>query len=513
MATKVDVAPGAHPGQTISAGEEKFERIRKTVGFFLAPALFLLFYYMPIAGLSPAAHNLAAIFVFTVTLWITEAVPIPIAAILGPILTVIFGVTTAKEAFAAFADPTIMLFLGGFILAEAMAVQGLDRRFALGILSLSAVKGNAYRILFAFGAIITFLSMWLSNTATAAMMYPIGLGVLGAIANVKAEDAGKSKFGTGMMLMVAYTASIGGIGTPIGSPPNLIGLASMEKILKVKIPFVQWMEVTVPIMIIMFIFLYFYISRTSPPPAKDASGSNDYISEQKKAMGSWTRGQINALLAFLVAVALWVYPGILAIIEGTKGPNYVHFASTFPESVVALLAASLLFVLPTNWKKREFTITAKQALNIDWGTLLLFGGGIALGDLMFKTGLAKAVGNGLVSLTGADSLISITALAIFISVLLTETTSNTAAATMVVPIVIAIATQAQVSPIPPALGATLAASMAFMLPVSTPPNAIVYGSGLVPVTKMIKTGFWLDVFAYFIILIGVLTLPKLVGLM
>lgn len=501
------------PAISISEGEAKFEKARKTLGFFLAPALFLLFYFMPMPGLTPAAHALAAIFIFTVTLWITEAVPIPIAALAGPVMTVIFGVTTAKSVFAAFSDPTIMLFLGGFILAEAMAVQGLDRRFAIGILSLNLVKGNAYRILFAFGAIITFLSMWLSNTATAAMMYPIGLGVLGALMNLNSGNAGKTNFGTGMMLMVAYTASIGGIGTPIGSPPNLIALASMEKILGIKIPFVTWMGVTVPIMLIMFLFLYVYISKMYPPPQKDASSSNQYILEQQKALGKWTRGQINALIAFLVAVALWIYPGILAILEGTKGPNYVHYTTVFPESVVAILAACLLFILPTNWKEREFTLTVKQAMNIDWGTLLLFGGGIAMGDLMFKTGLAKAIGDGLVNLTGASTLLTITALAILISMLLTETTSNTAAATMVVPIVIAIATQANVSPIPPALGAALAASMAFMLPVSTPPNAIVYGSGLVPVTKMIKTGFWLDVVAYFVILAGVMTLPKLVGLM
>ncbi len=509
MSTELNLKPGS----SISEAEEKFDRARKTIGFFLAPALFLLFYLMPIPSLSPAAHTLAAVFILTVTLWITEAIPIPIAALLGPILTVILGVTTAKEVFAAFSDPTIMLFLGGFVLAEAMAVQGLDRRFAVSILSLDFVKGNAYRILFAFGSIITFLSMWLSNTATAAMMYPIGLGVLGALMNLNKENAGKSQFGTGMMLMVAYTASIGGIGTPIGSPPNLIALASMEKILKVKIPFVSWMAVTIPIMLVMFGFLYIYITKMYPPPNKDASSSTTYIMEQKKALGKWSRGQINALIAFLVAVCLWIYPGILAVIEGTKGPNYLHYTSVFPESVVAILAACLLFVLPTNWKKREFTLTVKQALNIDWGTLLLFGGGIAMGDLMFKTGLAKAIGDGLVGLTGASTLVTITALAIFISMVLTETTSNTAAATMVVPIVIAIATQANVSPIPPALGAALAASMAFMLPVSTPPNAIVYGSGLVPITKMIKTGFWLDIFAYFVILAGVLTLPRLVGLM
>lgn len=502
------------PTTAISEAEEKFERARKTIGFFLAPAIFILIYFMPMPGLSPEAHRLAAIFALTVTLWVTEAVPIPIAAILGPILTIIFGVTSAKSLFVAYSNPTIMLFLGGFILAEAMAVQGLDRRFAIGILSMNTVKGNAYRILFAFGGIITFLSMWLSNTATAAMMFPIGLGVLAAIMNINAEAAGKSKFGTGMMLMVAYTASIGGIGTPIGSPPNLITLANIETLVGIKIPFVSWMVMTVPMMIVMFIFLYFYISKIYPPPQRDASSSTAYIDEQRKKLGSWTRGQVNALIAFLVAVVLWVFPGIVAVIEGgTSGPIYKSYSAVMPESVVALLAACLLFVLPTNWKKREFTLTVKQAMNIDWGTLLLFGGGIALGDLMFSTGLAEVIGRGLVDLTGANTLLTITALSIFIAMLLTETTSNTAAATMIVPIVIAISAQAGVNPIPPAIGAGLAASMAFMLPVSTPPNAIVYGSGLVPVTKMIKTGFWLDVVAYFVILVGVMTLPKLVGLM
>lgn len=510
MSTELNKQPDA----AYSAAEEKFERTRKTVGFILGPALFLLIFFLPMSALTPEAHKLAAIFALIIVFWVTEAIPIPIAAILGPVLAVMFGVTTASQAFAPFANPTIMLFLGGFILAEAMAVQGLDRRFAIGILSLNAVKGNAYRILFAFGAIITFLSMWLSNTATTAMMFPIGLGILAAVMNIKAEAAGGSKYGTGMMLMIAYTASIGGLGTPIGSPPNLITIANIESLVGVKIPFVTWMIMTLPIMVILFLFLYFYISRLYPPPQKDASSSIQYIEEQRKQLGSWTRGQINALIAFLVAVTLWVTPGILAIIEGgTSGPMYKALSAVVPESVVALLAACLLFILPTNWKKREFTLTVKQAMNIDWGTLLLFGGGLSLGGLMFSTGLAEVIGTGLVELTGANTLFTITALSIFIALLLTETTSNTAAATMIVPIVIAISAQAGVSPIPPALGAGIACSTAFMLPVATPPNAIVYGSGLIPITKMIRTGFVMNIVAFIVVLGGVLIMPRLFGFM
>ncbi|WP_207707566.1 SLC13 family permease [Desulfofundulus thermobenzoicus] len=502
--------------ETISEAEERFERIRRTTGLFLAPALFLLIYFWPMPGLKPQAHTLAAVMAFTITCWITECIPIPVASLLGPTLAVAFGVAGAKEAYTAMADPTVLLFLGGFVLAKAMEVHGLDRRFALRILSLGSVSRTSTMILLGVGGVTCFLSMWLSNTATAAMMFPITMGVLLAlnriIASMHGREVNNSKYQTGMLLMIAYAASIGGMGTPIGTPPNMITIGLIEKATGLRIAFFQWMMLAVPIMLLMFLVMWVYFNWRCPSIQKDLKGAADFIATERKALGTWKRGEANALIAFLVAVALWVTPGVIALVSGTTSPLFKAYNNIFPEASVALIAASLLFFLPVNFQQREFTLSWKQAVNIDWGTLLLFGGGLSLGEMMFKTGLAEAMGKGLVSMTGAHTLLAITALGQLVAILLTETTSNTAAATMVVPVVIGIASAAGVNPIPPAVAAGLGASMAFVLPVSTPPNAIIYGSGMVPITQMVKYGFLLDVIGYFLVLAGVLILTPLVGL-
>lgn len=207
----------------MSSSMHSFDRTRKTIGFFLAPILLFLLYTLPTPGLSPPGHALLAILVFTITLWVTEALPIPITSILGPVLVVIFGAASAKVVFAPFSDPIIMLFLGGFILAEAMTVHGLDRRFALAILSSRVIARHSQLIVLAFGAIVAFISMWISNTATTAMMFPIALGLVRTLSQVRNETLEESDYATdpfavGIFLLAAYMSSIGGIGTPIGSP-------------------------------------------------------------------------------------------------------------------------------------------------------------------------------------------------------------------------------------------------------------------------------------------------------
>ncbi|HSR12029.1 MAG TPA: DASS family sodium-coupled anion symporter [Thermodesulfobacteriota bacterium] len=502
---------------TLSPAEERFERIRNTVGIFLGPLVALILYLTPMPSISPQAHTLAAIIVWIVIWWITEPVPIPISSLMGAVLCVLFGVADARKALAPFAEPTIFLFLGSFILAEAMAIHGLDKRFAYGIMSLSWVGNSSARILLVYGAIAAFLSMWISNTAATAMMFPIGLGIIYTMADIVTEKTGKPidptrlRFGTGMMLIAAYAASVGGIGTPVGTPPNLIGIAMIEKFVKVKIAFFQWMVIAVPIMILMFIVLFVLMYVLHKPEIRHIEGTHEFVKRERQKLGKWSAGQINALIAFCVAVALWVIPGFIAIIYGTSHPISKAYNNYMPESIAALVAAFLLFIMPTNWKEREFTISWRQAVKIDWGTLLLFGGGITLGNLMFETKLAEAVGKGLLGFSGASSLWGITFAAIFIAIVVSEATSNTAAANMVVPVMISLSIAANVNPIPPAIGATLGASWGFMLPVSTPPNAIVYGSGMVPITKMIRAGIFFDIAGAILLWLGLRIILPVAG--
>ncbi len=322
----------------------------------------------------------------------------------------------------------------------------------------------------------------------------------------------KLRFGTGLMLMAAYAASTGGIATPVGTPPNLIGIALIDKTLGIKISFFHWMTFALPLTVILCVVLFLILYFLHKPEIARLEGSMEYVAQEKEQLGKWTAGQRNSLFAFLITVTLWVIPGILAILYGEKSGIATAYNKMMPEGVAALIGALLLFILPTNWKTREFTITWKQAMRIDWGTLLLFGGGITLGTLMFDSKLADVIGKGLLAISGATSTWGITLGAIFIAILVSETSSNTASANMVVPVMIALAQAAGVDPIPPAIGATLGASWGFMMPVSTPPNAIVYGSGMVPITKMIRAGVLYDIVGGMTLWIGLYILLPMVGL-
>jgi sodium-dependent dicarboxylate transporter 2/3/5 len=287
----------------------------------------------------------------------------------------------------------------------------------------------------------------------------------------------------------------------------------IDRILEKEISFFQWMSFALPITLTMFLVLFTLIIILHRPEKKRLSGIHKYIKEKRKTLGRWKSGEKNALVAFLVAVTLWILPGVFAVLGIEFSEHQAFFKSRLPEGIVALVAASLLFFLPVNWKEREFTLTWRQAVRIDWGTIILFGGGLTLGSLMFSTKLAEAIGSALLGITGASSQWGITFLAIFLGILMSETTSNTASANMVIPVMIAIAQTSGISPIPPALGACLGASFGFMLPVSTPPNAIVYSSGRIPITKMIKTGIFFDLAGLILIWIGLRILCPLLGLM
>jgi sodium-dependent dicarboxylate transporter 2/3/5 len=504
--------------EAFSAAELRFDRWRRSLGLFVGPLVFVILLLLPMPGLPPDAARLAAILGWTLVWWVTEAIPIPITSLLAPALAVVCGVGTAAEMFGAFGDPIIFLFLGSFILAQAMLETGLDRRLAYGVLAHRLVGSSSSRILLAFAAISVAVSGWLSNTATTAMLYPIGMGVLAALSRLlerasgRRVDLSRLRYGTSLMLTLAWASSIGGIATPIGTPPNLIVLGQLDKLAGVRIDFFRWMLLAAPILGVMLTLLVLQMRFLLPPEVREIPGSREAIASERAALGPLSRGERNTLLAFGITVSLWILPGLFALVLGSEAPASRTVQRLLPESAVAILGAGLLFVLPVDWAARRFTVGWSEASRIDWGTLLLFGGGLVLGGAMFRTGLAAALGGGLVELTGSRSLAGLTFLFSLAALFLTETTSNTAAATMLAPLAIATAQAAGVSPIPPAIGVALSSSMAFMLPVSTPPNAIVYGSGCVPLRSMLRHGTLLDLASAIVVPTGVLVMCRLLGL-
>jgi len=505
--------------QTLSPAEERFERGRRTVGFFLAPIVSLVFLALPL-DMGAAQQTLAGILLGVMVLWVTEPVPIPVAGLIGVGAIVLMGVAPADDVLAPFGSSTVFTFIGAFILAQAMLKHGLARRFAFRILSLPGVGQTTTRVIVAFGVITAALSAFVSNTATVAMLLPTALGILAVIANLMQErgvvkegfDPTRLRVGVALMLMLAYGASVGGLLTPVGSPPNLIGRGLIEEATGERISFAQWMAVAAPICLAMFVVLAVILLLLNKPEIKQITGVEDYVAAERARMGSLSRAERNTLIAFGITVTLWILPGVVALVAGSDSDAYTTVSDRLDEGVIAVLGASLLFVLPTDWGKREFSLNWSDAARIDWGTILLFGTGIIFGSLLADTGLAETIGKSSSDALGLSSVFAVTAFAIVLAIAISETTSNTASAAVVVPIIIPIAEAAGLNPFVPALAATFAASFGFMLPVSTPQNAVVYGSGVVPITKMIRSGISFDVLGALLILIALPLMVSLVGL-
>jgi sodium-dependent dicarboxylate transporter 2/3/5 len=309
------------------------------------------------------------------------------------------------------------------------------------------------------------------------------------------------------MLMTSFAASIGGLATPVGTPPNVIGLGFIRSQLRVEIPFFSWMLIGLPVVLVLFTFLYLYLDRVAPAGVRELPAGGELIRQERARLGAWTRGQRSVAVAFSVTVVLWVLPGIVALVAGEDSAAYQGLLRRVPEGVAALLGAMLLFILPGNGRT---AITWQEAVQIDWGVVLLYGGGFALGVLSFQTGLAEAMGRGLTGMLPIEGSFGMLVASVIVAVILSETTSNTAAANMVVPVVISVARASGLDPLEPALGATLAASLGFMLPVSTPCNAIVYGSGFIPLRQMMRHGLVLDLAGIVVIVTLVRLLSSLV---
>ncbi len=492
----------------MTTGNRKTWGTRQRVGLYAAPVLAFLVYLNPLSGLPPSAHILSAILVWVVVSWATEALPLAVTSLLGAALCIAAGLGSAKEVLATFAHPIIFLFLGSFFLAEAFVSHGLDRRFAVWLLSRKWLATRPMALFGAMAVATAVLSMWISNTASVAIMIPSALGILSTIRRF--QDGG-DRHEPGVLLLLAYGSSAGGVATMVGTAPNLIGVGFLSQQAGISLSFFDWMGIGLPVTVVLVLGIAVVLFWLHPPP-KAFPGLSDHLQNLLHQREPWTRGQVNTCIALALAIGCWLGPGILGIVLGRDAELVTFINTRLPKEMVPIFAAGLLFMLPVNFKAGEFTLHWTQAVNINWGTILLFGGGLSFGQLMIQTDLAKIIGESLVALFGGNTLWTLTAVAIGTALLLTEIVSNTAATSMLVPVVISIATATGISPVPPTLGVCLGASLAFMMPVSTPPNAIVYGTGLITLPTMLKAGVILNVLGAGLVWLTLRLLCPLLGL-
>lgn len=468
------------------------------IGLFLGIIIFVSILLMPTPeGMSLSAQKTAGVALLMAIWWITEAIPIAVTALVPIVLYPLLGILPSKEATTPYANHLIFLFMGGFLIALAMQKWNLHKRIALNIINLVGTSPD--KIIFGFMIATAFLSMWISNTATTVMMVPIGMAVVGHLnPDEKIGKGNNSKFGISLMLALAYSASVGGIGTLIGTPPNLVLANTLEKMYNIELGFMKWLTIGLPIVIIMIPLIWLYLTKFLYKTKKANIKSNSIVIKEKiNELGKISRGEKIVLSIFILTALSWIF-------RSTKGiGNFTIYGldQLFPkisDATVAMFFAILLFIIPVNWKKKQFAMDWKQALKLPWGILILFGGGLALAKGMKVSGLARWISLQVNLFAGVPDIILILVVVTLI-IFLTEMTSNTATTAMVLPILGSIAIGLGKLPMILLAPAAIAASCAFMLPVATPPNAIVFGSGYIKIHQMAKAGVFLNIISIFII--------------
>jgi len=499
LADEMEEAPAEHTSRLksgpggIEEGEPREYSRRQMIGLWLGPLLFALMLIIPTpAGMEPAAQKMAAIAFLMATWWMCESLPIPATSLLPIALFPLMGIMATGKATAPYASHLIYLFMGGFIIALAMQRWNLHRRIAMNIVKV--VGFSPPRLIFGFMVATAALSAFVSNTATTVMMMPIGLAIIAHVIDEgKKEGLDKSidfsqgnfNFGLNLMLGIAYAASIGGVATLIGTPPNTVLAGYLNKTYGYEITFATWMSFGVPLVVVMLPLCWLWLTRVANPmKLKKVPGGRDLITEELRKMGRMNAGERWTGQVFFLTALAWIFRKQLSFLF--PDPAMVT------DAAIAMTGALILFLIPINLKKNIFVMDWHWASKMPWGVLVLFGGGLALAEGFKITKLAEWIGQQVTLLENAPVLILVIAVATLI-IFLTELTSNTATAAMVMPILAAIAVGLGQNPMLLLIPAAVAASCAFMLPVATPPNAIVFGSGYVTIPQMAKSGFGLNI--------------------
>jgi solute carrier family 13 (sodium-dependent dicarboxylate transporter), member 2/3/5 len=462
-------------------------------------------------GLPHAGRAAASVAAWMAVWWLTEAVEVPVTALLPLALFPLTGATTMKEAAAPYAQELIFLFLGGFVLALSMQRWGLDRRIALAALRLTG--NRPANVVGGLMLATAGLSMWVSNTATAAMMLPIALSVIERSAAAAETPGGtaagdRRNFPRALLLGIAYAASIGGMGTLIGTPPNLFLASYARETLGVEISFARWLGIGLPLVAVFLPLAWWLLTRFLYPVGSTELPGGALGREALAALGPLRRGEWATLAVFAATAGLWIFRPLLT---GVTVAGHQPLAG-LTDAGIAVAAAISLFVVPVDARRGEFVMDWEHARRLPWGVLLLFGGGLSLGSALESGGVAAFLGRRFAGLSHWPPLAFLAVVAALV-IALTEVTSNTATAVTLIPILAAVAPNLGLAPLALAVLTALAASCAFMLPVATPPNAIVFGSGQVTIPEMARAGWWLNLIAVTLLLATVewLALPLLVG--
>jgi sodium-dependent dicarboxylate transporter 2/3/5 len=461
--------------------------LRRRVGLAAGPLLCVALLLFPTPdGLDPAAWRTAAVGALMAVWWITEALPIAATALVPLVLFPLLGIADIDRAATPYANPLIFLFLGGFIIAQAMQVWRLHRRIALGIVNWVGV--NPSSIVIGFILASAFLSMWVSNTATALMMLPIGLSIID-LTRDRLQERGEQMsphFGVVLVLSIAYACNVGGMGTLIGTPPNALLAGFFSESYGVEVGFAQWMIVGLPLVAVALPLVYTVLTRVYPIELETLPGGAAIIEEERAKLGRISSAEMRVAIVFGLTAVLWMTRPLLSdVVPGLS------------DAGIAIGAGLALFLIPAGSERRAL-LTWEDAEELPWGVLLLFGGGLSLASAISDTGLAEWLGQGVNALSGWPILLVLLCTVALI-VMLTEITSNTATTAAFLPILGAVAVGIGEDPFLLTVPAALGASCAFMLPVATPPNAIVYGSELLTIPQMSRVGVWLNLL--FIVLV------------
>ena len=482
-------------------------------GRLVGPLLALAIYFLlpdGSAGLTPEARATAGIGALMAVWWMTEALPLPATSLLPLVLFPLMGVFSIDQAAAPYANKLIFLFMGGFMIALAIERWNLHRRIAL--LTVLAVGTQPDRMVGGFMIATAFLSMWISNTATTVMMLPIGLSVVTLFANHGGTGGGRAAPGEGgeaqvavtssnfsicLMLGIAYAASIGGVGTIVGTPPNVFLVGFLEQ-KGIEIGFAQWMKFGLPLVVVFLFIAWLVLTRlVFPIGLKEIPGGRDMMRGELRKLGPMSRGEWIVLVVFVMTAAGWVLRKPLT--------NWTWLVELAPpiknlnDPIIALTGALLLFIIPVDVRRGQFALDWETAKKLPWGVLLLFGGGLSLAAAVTSSGLDQWIGMLLQGLSTAPTFLLMLVVTIVV-ILLTEITSNTATSATFLPILYGVAVVIGVDAMLLVVPAVLAASCAFMLPVATPPNAIVFGSGHITIGQMVKAGVWLNLIGVVLIM-------------